>query len=316
MELIRNLNDLQARKQPCVATIGNFDGFHLGHRAVLSQLRRIADLTDLPMSVLVFEPQPLEFFNPVKAPARLTRWREKYQLLREYGVDRMVCLRFDDRLASLSAEAFVRDLLLDKMAVKHLLIGDDFRFGKGRAGDYELLCELSRRYDFQVERSETFLIDGDRVSSSRIREALQADDLSRAARLLGWNYSISGRVKHGDQLGRALGFPTANIELRRMKTAIHGIFVASVTVDENGTGTAPHPSVAYIGTKPTLGGTRTLLEAHVFDYAGDLYGKYIKVEFLRKLRDDKRFDSFDLLKKQIGEDVKIAKEYFIKSSKT
>lgn len=316
MELIRNLNDLQARKQPCVATIGNFDGFHLGHRAVLSQLRRIADLTDLPMSVLVFEPQPLEFFDPVKAPARLTRWREKYQLLREYGVDRMVCLRFDDRLASLSAEAFVLDLLLDKMAVKHLLIGDDFRFGKGRAGDYELLLNLSRQHDFQIERSETFLIDGDRVSSSRIREALQADDLALAARLLGWNYNISGRVMHGDQLGRTLGFPTANIELRRMKTAIHGIFVATVTVDEDGAEASPCPSVAYIGSKPTVGGTHTLLEAHVFDDVGDLYGKYIKVEFLKKLRDDKRFDSFKLLKKQIEDDVKTAKEYFNKSSKT
>ena len=306
MELIRNLGDLRSRHHDCVATIGNFDGFHLGHQAVLKQLRSQADDLNLPVTVMVFEPQPMEFFDPNNAPSRLTRWREKYQLLREHGVDRMICVRFDAQLAALSAEDFVVDLLLKEVGARHLLIGDDFRFGQGRKGDFDLLCYMGQKYDFDVERSDTFLIDNERVSSSRIRTAVETGELDRAARLLGRHYSISGRVSHGNKQGRELGFPTANIELRRMKTALKGIFVANVMIEDQ----ADHPSVAYIGTKPTLGGTRSLLEAHLFDYSGDLYGKYIKVEFLKKLRDDKKFDSFEILKEQIAVDAKMAKEYF------
>lgn len=306
MELIRNLNDLQLRHHECVATIGNFDGFHLGHQAVLKQLRMRADELNLPVSVLVFEPQPMEFFDPKNAPSRLTRWREKYQLLREHGVDRIICIRFDQNLAGLSAQNFVADLLVKKMGVKHLLIGDDFHFGKGREGDYDLLCELSKKYDYQVERSETFLINSERVSSSRIRIALEAGKLDQAAKLLGRHYSISGRVVHGDEQGRTLGFPTANIALRRMKTALNGIFIANVVLP----GKSSQPSVAYIGTKPTMGGTQSILEAHLFDYDGDLYGEHIKVEFMQKLRDDKKFDSFDSLKDQIAADAKMARDYF------
>lgn len=307
MKLIRNLGDLRSRHQDCVATIGNFDGFHLGHQAVLKQLRSRADDLNLPVTVMVFEPQPMEFFDPDNAPSRLTRWREKYQLLRDHGVDRMICIRFDARLAAVSAEDFVVDLLLGKVGIRHLLIGDDFRFGQGRKGDFDLLCNLSGKHDFKVERSETFLIDNERVSSSRIRTAIETGDLEQATRLLGRHYSISGRVSHGNKQGRELGFPTANIELRRMKTALKGIFVANVVIDDQ----VGHPSVAYIGTKPTLGGTRSLLEAHLFDYADDLYGKYIKVEFLKKLRDDKKFDSFELLKDQIANDARMARDYFL-----
>ena len=305
MELIRNFSDLDLHHHDCVATIGNLDGFHLGHQAVLKQLRCRADELKLPVAVLVFEPQPREFFNPDTAPPRLTRWREKYELLREHGVDQMVCVRFDRELAGLSAKDFVQDLLVEKLAVKHLVIGDDFRFGQGRRGDYDLLYGLSERSGFTVERSESFLIDGERVSSSLIRSALEAGELGVAARLLGRNYSISGRVVHGNKQGKALGFPTANIELRRMKTALKGIFVASVVLEDQ----SEHPAVAYIGTKPTLGGTRSILEAHLFDYSGDLYGEYIKVEFLKKLRDDKKFDSFDILREQIAIDAQQARDY-------
>ncbi len=309
MELIRNLSDLDTRYHDCVATIGNFDGFHLGHQAVLKQLRTCADDLNLPVTVMVFEPQPLEFFDPDKAPSRLTRWREKYQLLRDHGVDRMICIRFNAQLAALSAEDFVVNLLLGKVGVRHLLIGDDFRFGQGRKGDYDLLCNLSHKHGFKVERSKTFLIDNKRVSSSRIRTALETGDLDQAARLLGRRYSISGRVAHGNKQGRALGFPTANIELRRMKTALKGIFVANVVLQDQ----PAQPSIAYIGTKPTLGGTRSILEAHLFDFTGDLYGQYIKVEFLKKLRDDKKFDSFEILREQIALDAKMAREYFLEN---
>ncbi len=306
MELIRTLRDLESRYHECVATIGNFDGFHLGHQAVLRQLRKRADERVLPVTVLVFEPQPMEFFDPENAPARLTRWREKYQLLRDHGVDRMICLRFNADLASKAAEDFVIDLLVKKVGVRHLVIGDDFRFGTDRKGDYDLLCTLGRGHGFTVEQSETFTLDGERVSSSRIREALKRGDLAQAARLLGRHYSISGRVVHGNKQGKAFGYPTANIELRRMKTALQGIFVANVEVE---TGSS-HPSVAYIGSKPTVGGTRTLLEVHLFDFEADLYRQYIKVEFLQKLRDDKRFDSFEELKAQIESDAARARDYF------
>ncbi len=310
MELSRKLDVILARQSDCVATIGNFDGLHLGHQAVLKQLRARADALGLPATVIVFEPQPLEFFDPDNAPPRLTRWREKYQLLKEQDVDRMVCVAFNHETAALSAEAFVTDILLNKVGVKHLVIGDDFRFGQGRQGDYDLLCTLGEKHDYKVERSKTFLIENERVSSSRIRKALATDQLEMASGLLGRAYSISGRVAHGDKQGRELGFPTANIELRRMKTVLNGIFIAQVTFGDQ----SSRPAVAYIGTKPTHGGTRTLLEVHVFDYSGDLYGQYIKVEFLQKLRDDKRFDSFELLKDQIAADAKVARDYFKENS--
>ena len=307
MQLIRNIRDLRSRHQDCVATIGNFDGFHLGHQTVLKQLRSRADDLNLPVAVLVFEPQPLEFFDPDNAPSRLTRWREKYQLLRDHGVDKMICLRFNSNLASLTAEDFVQDLIHQKLAVKHLVIGDDFHFGQGRKGDYDLLCEFGKKLGFTVERSETFLIEGKRVSSSQIRTMLETGNLKQATQFLGRHYSISGRVVHGNKQGRTLGFPTANIELQRMKTSLKGIFVSKVQLEDN----SEHTAVAYIGTKPTLGGTRSLLEAHLFNYAGNLYGKQIKVEFLQKLRDDKKFDSFEILKEQIATDARMARDYFL-----
>lgn len=307
MELIRHLSDLDTRGHDCVATIGNFDGFHLGHQAVLSQLHELASIHDLPMSVLVFEPQPMEYFRPDQAPARLTRWREKYQLFKAYGVNRMICLRFDASLADMRAEDFIQHLLIEKLRVKHLLIGDDFRFGQARKGDFNLLNTMSVG-QFSLSQSESFLIDQERVSSSRIRQALEADDLALAARLLGRKYSISGRVVRGEQRGRELGFPTANIELKRMKTALHGIFIAQV--DIKGQTGLPHPAVAYIGSKPTLGGSHTVLETHLLNYQGNLYGSEIRVEFIAKLRDDKRFDSFEALRTQIDADVRTASHHF------
>lgn len=308
MELIRHLSDLTLRQHKCVATIGNFDGFHLGHQAVLNQLHKLANTYELPMSVLVFEPQPMEFFRPDQAPARLTRWREKYQLFREYGVDRMICLPFDERFANMSAETFVTDLLIQHLQVKHLLIGDDFRFGQARKGDFDLLSRMSDQGNYSLTQSQTFFLGGERVSSSRIREALETDNLDLATQLLGRHYSISGRVVRGDQQGRQLGFPTANIALKRMKTALHGIFIAQVTVE--GQNSPAHPAVAYIGSKPTLGGQHTLLETHLLDFNEDLYGRDIRVEFITKLRDDKRFDSFEALREQIDVDVLKADQYF------
>lgn len=306
MELSRKLDVICTRQSDCVATIGNFDGFHLGHQAILKQLRARADQLNLPVTVIVFEPQPLEFFDPDNAPPRLTRWREKYQLLKEQCVDRMVCIAFNEETAALSAESFVKEILLEKVGVKHLVIGDDFKFGYQRQGDYELLKKLSAENGFAVERADTYMLDGGRVSSSSIREALAAGDIDQAAALLGRPYTISGRIVHGEQQGRVLGFPTANIELQRMKTALKGILITRV----HGLGSEPLPSVSYIGTKPTLGGTRTVLETHIFDFNQDIYGQFIKVEFLKKLRDDTKFESFEILRQEIARDTQNARDYF------
>lgn len=307
MELFRNVVNLSAPHLDCVATIGNFDGFHLGHQKILKQLHARSDELGLPIAVIVFEPQPLEFFDPENAPPRLTRWREKYELLKEHGVDHMVCIRFNADVAALEPNNFVIDILLKKVGVKHLVIGDDFQFGQARKGDYRLLKLLGDKHGFEVERAATYMVNDVRASSSAIRQALTKGDLDLAASFLGRKYSISGRVAHGDKQGRQLGFPTANIKLRRMKTALKGILVTQVL----GLSEKPLPAVSYIGSKPTLGGTRTVLETHLFDHSDDIYGKSIKVEFLKKLRDDTKFESFEVLRQEIARDTQMAREYFL-----
>ena len=306
MEFIRGWHNLKPRHRGCVATIGNFDGVHLGHQAVIGQLAEKGQELGLPTQTILFEPQPQEFFQPDSAVPRLTRLREKLQALRRYSVDRVLCLRFDAEFAALEPEQFIQRLLVDSLQVRYLVVGDDFRFGRRRRGDFAMLTEAGRRHGFQVVNMHTLAIDGERVSSTRIRAALGAGNLTLAERLLGRPYRMCGRVAHGDQLGRTLGFPTANIHLHRKVTPIKGIFAVEVF----GLETEPIAGAANIGTRPTVGGTRTLLEVHLLDFSADIYGAYVHVNFLRKFRDEKRFESLDELRHWIEKDVADVRAFF------
>jgi riboflavin kinase/FMN adenylyltransferase len=306
MELIRGAHNLRARHRGCVATIGNFDGVHLGHQAVLGQLAEKAADMGVPSTVITFEPQPQEFFAPEKAPARLTRFREKIHALRRYAVDRVLSLRFNDAFARIPASEFVERILIDGLDVRYLVVGDDFRFGHNRAGNFDMLRDAGERHGFQVVNMHTFSIDGERVSSTRVRQALERGDLSEAEKLLGRPYRMSGRVAHGDKRGRSIGFPTANIHLHRKKTPVQGVYA----VEMFGLDREPIAGVANVGNRPTVGGTRTLLEVHLFDFNGDIYGRHVDVDFVHRVRDEKRFDSFEQLKDQIELDCHAAREYF------
>ena len=308
MELIRGLYNLRPRHHGCVATIGNFDGVHLGHQAVLGQLAEKSAELGLPSVVVTFEPQPREFFAHSQSPARLTRFREKMQALRRYSVDRVVCLRFDEKLASIEAQDFIQRLLVEGLGVRYLVAGDDFRFGHDRRGDFAMLQTAGARYGFQVVNMHTFSVDNIRVSSTRIREALAAGDFTTAEKLLGRPYRMSGRVAHGDKLGSRLGFPTANIHLHRKTAPLQGVFV----VEMFGLSREPVSGAANVGTRPTLNGTRCLLEVHLLDFNEDIYGRYVQVEFLHKLRDEVRYDSLDELKDAIAKDCEQTREFFRK----
>ncbi|WJW75100.1 bifunctional riboflavin kinase/FAD synthetase [Thiohalobacter sp. IOR34] len=310
MRLIRGLHNLDASQRGCAATIGNFDGVHLGHQAVLGQLAERAAELCLPTTVITFEPQPQEYFDPEGAPPRLTRFREKVVALRRFSVDRLLCLHFDRRLAALDAAAFVQRVLVEGLGVRYLVVGDDFRFGRGREGDFEFLARAGERHGFQVAHMHTFEVGGERVSSTRIRRALAAGDMQLAEQLLGRPYRMLGRVAHGDKRGRTIGFPTANIFLHRHRTPVSGVFAVEVF----GLDREPVYGVANVGTRPTVDGTRSLLEVHLFDFAEEIYGRHVAVDFLHKLRDERRFDSFAALKAQILRDAAAARDYFALAS--
>lgn len=306
MELIRGLHNLRPRHRGCAATIGNFDGVHLGHQAVLGQLSERAAELGLPMVVVTFEPQPQEFFSPATAPPRLTRLREKLEALRRYAVERVLVLRFDARLAALSADEFIQRVLVDGLDVRYLVVGDDFRFGQGRAGDFRLLQETGAREGFQVVNMHTFAVGGERVSSTRVRTALAQGDLEAAEALLGRPYRISGRVAAGEQRGRTIGFPTANIHLHRHQSPLQGVYA----VELFGLEQEPLPGVANLGRRPTVGGTRLQLEVHLFDFDREIYGRNVHVNFLRRIRDERTFESFDALRRQIDADAAQARAFF------
>ena len=288
-----------------VLTIGNFDGVHRGHRALLARLTGLAQQAGLPAAVMTFEPNPREFFAPQSAPARLASLREKLQLLAECGVDQAYVCAFNQRFAALTADAFV-ERIVRGLGVRHLMIGDDFRFGKGRSGDFALLQQAGKEHGFGVEAMETLVHEGERVSSSAVREALDAGDLEHAERLLGRPYCISGRIIHGQKLGRKLGYATANIQLKRLKAPLSGIFV--VTVD--GIGARQYEGVASLGVRPTVSASgKPTLEVYIFDFEGDLYRAHLRVNFLHKLRDEAKFDSLDALQSQIARDVADAKAH-------
>lgn len=310
MHLIRGLHNITPALRGCAATIGNFDGVHLGHQAVLGQLAERAAELGLPTTVVIFEPQPQEYFAPSQAPPRLTRFREKLVALRRFSVDRVLCLRFDRAFAELTAEEFVRRILVDGLGVRYLVIGDDFRFGAGRNGDFDYLVQAGKREGFQVAHMHSFEVGNARVSSTRIREALRAGDLTAAEHMLGRRYRMLGRVAHGDKRGRTIGFPTANLFLHRRSTPVQGVFA----VEMYGLDAEPLCGVANVGTRPTVDGTRSLLEVHLFDFVGDIYGRHVAVEFVRKIRDEKRFDSFAELKAQIEQDAQQARNVFSKQT--
>ena len=299
---------------PMGLTIGNFDGVHRGHRAMLERLVVKGRELKLPCSVLTFEPHPREFFAPASAPTRLTRLREKLELIAEAGIDRVHILRFDARLAALDAARFIEEVLLRGLGARWLLVGRDFRFGAKRAGDFAQLEAAAAWHRFELEAMPDVLdgpaAGGRRVSSSAVRAALAAGDLEDAARLLGRSYTMSGRVAHGEQLGRRLGFATANIVLRR-RPPLAGIFVVEAELEET------HRvlrGVASVGRRPTVReNAAPLLEVHLFDWSGDLYGRHLRVKFLAKLRDEEKYDGLDALRSAIQKDVAQARDYLNKN---
>lgn len=291
---------------PVVLAIGNFDGVHLGHAVLVRQLVNSAKRFELAPTVLTFEPHPREFFTPESAPARLTTLREKFELLADLGVSQTMVCRFNAAFAALTADQFIDQVLVRGLQVKHLIIGDDFCFGRGRTGNFALLQAAGQRFGFTVEAMQSVMLDGERVSSSAVRRALATGDMAHAARLLGRPYIIDGQVAHGEKIGRQLGFATANIRIKHNPLPMAGVFAVEVS----GLGDRPLPGVANLGIRPTVGGTRPLLEVHLFDFDRDIYGAHISVRFVKKLRDEQRFPNFDALKAQIAADAAAARAYF------
>ncbi|RUO79818.1 bifunctional riboflavin kinase/FAD synthetase [Idiomarina tyrosinivorans] len=303
MELVRGIHNLRAEHKGCVLTIGNFDGVHLGHLAVLEKVKQQAQALAVPAAVMTFEPQPQELFQPEQAPARLTQWREKYLQLRKAKLDRLVCIEFNRKFAAQPAMTFVEDVLVGKLGVKFLVVGDDFRFGYKREGDFALLQQAGERFGFTVVDTRSYRQKQQRVSSTAIREALAAADFARAEEMLGRPFSFSGRVVHGRKNGRTIGFPTVNIPLKRIKSPLHGVFAVRV----DGLGEAAQ-GVANLGVRPTLHGDEVQLEVHIFDREGDFYGKRLTVYPVARIRDEQRFASLDELRKQIDKDARVARE--------
>ncbi len=298
VELVRGLHSLRPAHRGCVATIGNYDGVHRGHQHMLEAVRRKADALGLPATVITFEPTPREFFEAAAAPARLMRLREKLEALSYYGVDRVVVLRFDDAMRNFSAAAFEQQLLVAGLGVRHIVVGHDFHYARKREGNIDSLRTAGEQHGFTVEEVGEFLVDGERVSSSLVRDALGRNDLERAALLLGRPYRMTGRVRRGAQLGRTLGYPTANLALHRKVVPLWGILAVRVS----GAGLQHHPAVVSLGTRPTVNGVDPLLEVHLFDFDGDLYGEYLSVDFLRWLRAEQKFDSLPELVDQMHVD--------------
>jgi len=306
MRLIRGLHNLRPPHRGCVATIGNFDGVHLGHKAVFQRLREKGRDLGLPGTVITFEPQAMEYFAPDAAPARLTRLREKLAALADCGIEQVILLEFAPKLARMEAWEFVQELLVDGLGVRHLLVGDDFRFGCDRKGDFQLLEVMGREHGFAVEDLHTVTHGDERVSSTRIREALALGEFDLARHLLGRPYRICGRIGHGDKRGRNIGYPTANLNLHRRVSPLRGVYAVMV----GGIADRPWPGVANVGNRPTVdGGEKYLLEVHLFDFVGDLYGRHAAVEFRLKLRDEKKFGSFEQLRIQIERDALAAREF-------
>lgn len=307
MELIRGLHNLRPRHHGCVATIGAFDGVHLGHQSVIQHLLEKASELSLPSVIIVFEPLPREYLAPVEAPARIMSFAEKFRALAALGVDRLLRIRFDASLREMTAQRFVDEIFVAGLGVRYVVLGDDFRFGADRQGDIEFIQDQGRRYGYEACPTSTFCMEGERVSSTRIREALATADFAAAESMLGRPYSISGRVILGRQLGRELGTPTANLELRRLRSPLSGVFVVRVS----GGGLHGAHGVANVGVRPTVDESiKANLEVHLLDRDVDLYGQRIAVTFLHKLREEQKFGSMEELKRNIAGDITRARHWF------
>lgn len=302
MELIRGLHNIRPQHHGCVLTIGKFDGIHLGHQAVLQNALQQADALKLPAVVMVFEPQPEELFAPEHAPARLSLLRDKFVALKQIGIHRLLCVRFGKEFSSMSPQAFIKELLVDKLGVKFLVVGDDFRFGVGRSGDFDMLKAQGNILGFEVVSTQSFRMENNRISSTAVRDAIQKGDFILAKAMLGRPFEVGGNVVHGEKNGRKIGYPTANILMKRTKSPLSGVFAVRVKYKAK-----VYNGVANVGYRPTLNGNKMQLEAHLFDFDGDLYSKQLKVEFVSKIRDEIKFSDFQALTLQIKKDAEQAK---------
>lgn len=306
MELIRGRHNLRARHAGSVVTIGNFDGVHLGHQAIIKQVLAEAKERGTKSTVMLFEPQPIEFFAPDKAPARLMPLRDKLATLAASGIDQVFCARFNQSFSSLSPNAFIDDLLIEGLGTRHLVVGDDFRFGKNRAGDIALLRHAGEKAGFSVVDTPTVEQGGERVSSTRIRNALADNNLALATKLLGRPYFVSGRVRYGDQLGRTIDCPTANLALPMHNAPVAGVYAARVY----GAGLDGWPGAASCGTRPAVNGQDNRLEVHLLDFSGNLYGRHLRVELVHFLRPELDFDGLAPLKAAIADDILQTRTFF------
>lgn len=302
MKYIRGLQALTRADKGCVASIGNFDGLHLGHREIINALKQKAEALNLPLTIISFEPLPSEYFMPTP-PARIYPQRDKVQLLKSLGVDNYLCLKFDAEFSNQSPEAFVNDILVKKLGVKHFVVGDDFKFGHQRKGDFQLLKNMGKDNDMHVVDTPTCDLNDERISSTRIRKHLEAGNITSANELLGAPYQLSGRVRHGDKRGRTIGFPTLNMKVLEHIAPARGVYAVRV----QGLSDTPINGVANLGSRPTVDGTENRLETHLFDFDRDVYGKHICVELVTFLRPEKKFDDFSQLKTQILEDAEQAR---------
>ena len=312
MELIRGLHNIRTRHQGCVATIGAFDGVHRGHQAVLAQLKQQAQQHQLPSLVITLEPLPREYFAPQAAPARLMSFREKIVALAEQGIDRVLGIHFDQAVSEVPAEDFIETIFHRQLGMKHMIVGDDLRFGHERRGDFTLLEKMGRDLGFGVSATQTLAIDDERASSTRIRRTLEAGDFALAERLLGRPYSMTSKVVYGQQLGRTIGVPTANLQLHRIKSPMAGVYAVEAQLKGSD---VILPGVANVGTRPTVGNNLTaILEVHLLDFDATIYNKTLTVTFRQKLRDEKKFASFELLQQAIFADIEQARAYFARQT--
>ncbi len=305
MEIIRGLHNITARDKGCVLTIGTFDGLHHGHQMLLSHLKAKSEELGCPNLLVTFEPQPREYFQGAVVPARLTRFREKVTILQGLGLDRILCIPFNERTRIIPAKDVIEGLLVNTLDVQYVVVGDDFQFGEGAQGNYDTLKAAGDRFGFGVSHMGTLKFEHGRISSSRIRGALSSGEFELVEKLLGRPYFIMGRVVYGRQLGRQLGVPTANIRLQRYRAALEGVFAVTVIgLDRE------YEGIANIGVRPTVDGKEPLLEVHIFDFDEDIYGKLLTVTFLKKVRDERTFDGLDSLKNQIKQDISETREWF------
>ena len=306
MRVIRiHSNDVIKNDRPSVVAIGNFDGVHLGHQSIFNQLNDVKKKYDAQSTVIFFEPQPVEFLKPDIAPARLSSLKEKIALMEQHRIDTAVVLRFDQPLSQMSGEAFCKRILVDGLGTRHVIIGDDFRFAKDRSAGIEELRSMGQQHGFTTEQANRCEYQQQRISSSWVRKALAAGDFTTVSALLGRQYSICGTVIHGDKRGRELGYPTANIKIKRHKPALAGVYITSTLIGD----AEPIASVSNFGTRPMFDGDQILLETHLFDYDADLYGQKIQILFHKHLRPEQKLGSLSELKKQIDLDSRNAREF-------